>query len=90
MMIPCDTVLVYDTDQDALFEIDEMLHDQVWISARVYHKVPQSSQEGTSLYEVFIFEWDPKTNQETSRFGKRFPNLEEAKLWAIEETKKSH
>ena len=70
--------LVFDTDQEALFEVDELARGKNWPSARVY----KSLEEGSSTYEVWIFEWDPQTNEEKANFIQFFKDLEAAKSFA--------
>jgi hypothetical protein len=72
--------LLYDTDQDLLLVTAEILHNTVWISARVY----KSFYGGAARYHVWIYDWNPQTNIEKSYFSKEFKNEEEAKLWAIQ------
>lgn len=70
--------LVFDTDQETLFEVDELVRGKSWVSARVY----KSLQESSPLYEVWLFEWDPQTNEEKSNFIQVFKDLEAAKSFA--------
>jgi len=70
--------LVFDSDQDALFEVDELFRGKNWFSARVY----KSSQEDLPLYEVWFFEWDPEINEEKATFIQSFKGLEGAKSFA--------
>ncbi len=78
--------LLFDTDEENLFDVDEICHEAAWISARVY----QTIQEGAICYEVWFYEWHPKTNEEKDYFMQDFQSLEEAKLFALELTKKSN
>lgn len=70
--------LLFDTDQDALFEVDDLVKDKVWKSARVYKSVKGKSIE----YEVWLYEWDPQSNEEKSTLLQTFQDLEEAKRLA--------
>jgi hypothetical protein len=70
--------LVFDTDQEALFELDELARGKNWASARVY----KSSDECSPLYEVWLFEWDPQTNEEKANFIQVFKDIEAAKSFA--------
>lgn len=72
--------LLFDTDQENLFSVDEIRYDTTWFSARVY----QSVQEGLSAFEVWFFEWTPSSNEEKATFIQAFPALEEAKLFALQ------
>ena len=74
------TDLIYDTDQEHLFSVDELPYNAVWISARVY----KTLEEGKLLYEVWLYEWDPRSNIEKPTFNKAFESSEEAKEWATE------
>ncbi len=72
--------LLYDTDQETLFEVDEIHHNAIWTSARVY----QSVQEGSPAFEVWFFEWYPESNEEKPHFVQSFQTLEEAKIFALQ------
>jgi hypothetical protein len=72
--------LLYDTDQETLFEVDEIRHNAIWTSARVY----QSAGEGASAFEVWFFEWYPDLNEEKPHFIQTFQTLEEAKSFALQ------
>lgn len=71
--------LLFDTDQETLFERGEIHYDTIWVSARVY----QSLQEKSLAFEVWLFKWRPDSNEETSRCVQAFPTLEEAKIFAL-------
>jgi hypothetical protein len=75
--------LLYDTDQDTLFEVDELPQGKAWVSARVY----KVNMEKTISYEVWIYEWDPISNKETPSFLQCFPTLEDAKSFAGQQLK---
>ena len=75
------TQLLYDTDQDALFEVDELSQGKSWVSARVY----RVSMEKSISYEVWLYEWDPDSNHETPSFLNSFPTLEDAKIYACQQ-----
>lgn len=72
--------LLFDSDQEKLFDVDELRHDSVWISARVY----KSIKEGSLDYEVWSYEWNPSSNEEKPRFVQAFQTLEDAKSLAIQ------
>lgn len=73
------STLVFDTDQDQLFCVDDLPYNTPWVSARVY-------KTGTTEkhYEVWLYEWDPISNTENPNFSKAFEGVEEAKKWAIQ------
>jgi hypothetical protein len=75
--------LLFDTDQDNLFGVDEIPCGSLWISARVYKSV----KKGSVKYEVWFCEWDPEINEEKPRFAEEFPVLEDAKAYAIQLSK---
>jgi hypothetical protein len=77
------TQLVYDTDQDTLYEVDELPHDKTWVSACVY----KVTLEKTTEYEVWLYIWDPASNIETPSFLQSFQTLEEAKEFACQQLK---
>lgn len=72
--------LLFDTDQVTLFEVDEIGHNTIWTSARVY----QSIHEGISVFEVWFFEWYPELNEERPYFVRDFQALEDAKAFALQ------
>jgi|GEM_PF-2260076 len=72
--------LLFDTDRETLFEVEEIRHNATWVSARVYQVV----QEKSLPFEVWRFEWCLKSNEETSRFVQAFQDLEEAKIFALQ------
>lgn len=72
--------LLFDTDQETLFQVEEIPSDTVWMSARVYQLV----QEKPLPFEVWLFEWCPQSNEETARFIQSFQTLEEAKIFALQ------
>ncbi|MBM3468727.1 MAG: hypothetical protein FJX71_04785 [Alphaproteobacteria bacterium] len=72
--------LLFDTDQERLYETTEIASDTVWISARVY----KSSREKLMSYEVWVFEWFPVSNEEKYKYIQSFKNFEDAKNFAQE------
>lgn len=77
------TQLLYDTDQDALFEVDELPHDKPWISVCVY----KVTLDKTTDYEVWLYVWDPVSNKETPSYLQSFQSLEEAKAFSCQQLK---
>ncbi len=76
------STLLFDTDNDNLFEVDEIACG-VWVSARVYKSIKANSID----YEVWFYEWFPGTDEEKVHFIQSFQDLEEAKKFAIQLSK---
>ncbi|MBX9805017.1 MAG: hypothetical protein K2Y18_04590 [Alphaproteobacteria bacterium] len=75
--------LLFDSDQENLFEVADIPNNTLWVSARVY----KSIRGGSAGYEVWLYEWDPVLNKEKSRLVQSFDDPESAKALAIQISK---
>ena len=75
--------LVFDSDQETLFEVDELPHDGVWTSVRIY----KSHINEAASYEVWLVEWDANLNKEKLTFTNTFENFEDAKVFGSNKLK---
>lgn len=75
--------LVFDSDQETLFEIEELPCEGVWTSVRIY----KSQMQQKVSFEVWLVEWDANMNKEKLTFTKTFENFEEAKIFGLTKLK---
>jgi hypothetical protein len=75
--------LVFDSDQEALFEASELSPESIWRSVRIY----KSHMQHVASYEVWLVEWDAIMNKEKLTFTKTFENFEDAKMFGLNQLK---
>lgn len=66
---------IFDTDAQTLFAIDHIDPTRPWKSAKIFQKVI----DHTKHYDVWIYSWDPITDQEERSFCESFTDFEVAK-----------